>query len=326
MAKVHFLNVGEGDCSIIQSNSGHNTVIDICNGNQKEEPLEKLARMIAESKKPKGNFRMCDNLTNPIEYFKNNNITTIFRFILTHPDMDHMDGLNNIFGNFSIYNFWDSGVRREKPDFESNNKYDEKDWDIYEDIISGNHQDLTIISPLAGDCNKYWCKDDLGGGGDYISIVAPNKDLVDDATKTGNINDGSYVVVYRSAGGNIIFAGDSHNKTWEYILDKYKSLVQNAAVLFAPHHGRKSDRDHEFLNIVNPKVTFFGCAPSKDLDYSAWQNRELLYFTNNQCGNIVLEPHKSKINIFIENKSFAVKYTNNNTYTNNQGYYFLEEV
>lgn len=326
MAKVHFLNVGDGDCSIIQSNSGHITIVDICNGNQTEEPLEKLVRIIVESKKPKGNFRMCENLTNPIEYLKNNNITTIFRFILTHPDMDHMDGLYNLFDNFNIYNFWDSGVRREKPDFESNNKYDENDWNIYEDIISGNLKDLKVISPLAGDCDKYWCKDDHGNGGDYISIISPNKELVDEATKTGNINDGSYVIVYRSAGGNIIFAGDSHNKSWEYILKNYKSLVENASVLFAPHHGRKSDRNHEFLKIVNPKVTFFGCAPSKDLDYSAWQNRNFLYFTNNQCGNVVLEPQKSKINIFIENKSFAEKYTNNETYTNSQGYYFLEEV
>ena len=33
MAKIHFLNVEEGDCSIIQHNNGHVTMIDICCGN-----------------------------------------------------------------------------------------------------------------------------------------------------------------------------------------------------------------------------------------------------------------------------------------------------
>ena len=33
MAKIHFLNVDEGDCSIIQHDNGKVTMIDICCGN-----------------------------------------------------------------------------------------------------------------------------------------------------------------------------------------------------------------------------------------------------------------------------------------------------
>lgn len=32
MAKIHFLNVDEGDCSIIQHDNGKVTMIDICCG------------------------------------------------------------------------------------------------------------------------------------------------------------------------------------------------------------------------------------------------------------------------------------------------------
>ncbi len=326
MAKVHFLNVGEGDCSIIESNSGRVSLIDICGGNHEEEPLKELLAFMEKSQKPKGNFKMCENLTNPIKYLKDKNINSIFRFILTHPDMDHMDGLNKLFAEFSISNFWDSGVRRDKPDFEKNNKFSEEDWAKYESIISGCENDLTVISPLAGNCNKYWCKDDNGKGGDYLSIVAPNYNLVQEAIKSDNINDASYVIVYRSAGGKIIFPGDSHNDSWDFIIENYKSEVEDTAVLFAPHHGRKSDRNHDFLRVVDPKVTFFGCASSDHLDYSAWHNRNLLFFTNNQCGNIVLEPLKDGIEIYIENKSYAEKYTENNTYTNSDNYWFLEKV
>ncbi len=31
MPQIHFLNVREGDCNVIQHNSGHVTVIDVCN-------------------------------------------------------------------------------------------------------------------------------------------------------------------------------------------------------------------------------------------------------------------------------------------------------
>ena len=39
MATIHFLNVKEGDCSIIEHNSGHTTVIDVCNA-KPVEPLQ----------------------------------------------------------------------------------------------------------------------------------------------------------------------------------------------------------------------------------------------------------------------------------------------
>lgn len=37
MAKIHFLNVDEGDCSIIQHDNGKVTMIDICCGNIVEQ-------------------------------------------------------------------------------------------------------------------------------------------------------------------------------------------------------------------------------------------------------------------------------------------------
>jgi hypothetical protein len=42
MATFHFLNVDEGDCSLIQHNSGHISVIDVCNARQ--ETLEESVR------------------------------------------------------------------------------------------------------------------------------------------------------------------------------------------------------------------------------------------------------------------------------------------
>lgn len=86
---IHFLNVKEGDCSFIQHKSGRNTLIDICNGNSKD-----MSKNIAMDESIYGNFKQKLYPVNPIEYLKKFNIKEIFRFILTHPDMDHMDGKN----------------------------------------------------------------------------------------------------------------------------------------------------------------------------------------------------------------------------------------
>jgi len=34
---------------------------------------------------------------NPIEYLRDRGISEVFRFILTHPEMDHMDGIKDFF-------------------------------------------------------------------------------------------------------------------------------------------------------------------------------------------------------------------------------------
>ena len=50
MSIIHFLNVKNGDCSIIEHTSGNVSVIDICNGNDRVyEHIEKIS--VAENAK-----------------------------------------------------------------------------------------------------------------------------------------------------------------------------------------------------------------------------------------------------------------------------------
>ena len=93
MSVIHFLNVNEGDCNIIQHGSGRVTVIDVCNGNAENETILENA-----------NHRQKEYPVNPINYIASLGITSIFRFIQTHPDMDHMDGIKKLFDKFSIIN------------------------------------------------------------------------------------------------------------------------------------------------------------------------------------------------------------------------------
>ena len=306
MPVVHFLNVGDGDCSIMEHGSGRITVLDICNGGSTTQKalLEALGRQLGIAKTGSGNYGMRKSPTEPISYIKELGGSKVFRFVLTHPDMDHMDGFKELCDEIGILNFWDSGVRKSKPDF-SEGRYNEEDWDQYIKVRDGKCSGVTVVTAKAGSRFQYANRGEPDDRGDCLDIVAPDSGLVAAANESDDPNDASYVLVYRTCGGRIVFPGDAHDNTWKYVLSNYKELVQDCAVLIAPHHGRDSDRSFDFLDVLRPQLTLFGCAPSKHLAYDAWNNRNLMHITNNQSGNVLLNATNEGIEVYVENRSFA---------------------
>lgn len=323
MSILHFLNVSPGDCTVIQHNSGRVSIIDICCGNL---PLsQKTITDLIEQAAVRGNFRMCERSTNPLEYLGGLDIDSIFRFILTHPDMDHMDGFDALLSAHTLANYWDSGVRKEKPAFAQQSRYKEADWDRYVQVRDGNGG-ATVINARSGSKFKFANRlEDGTDGGDGLHVLAPDQSLVDAANSGDDCNDGSYVLLYKSVGGDIIIPGDAHDCTWEYVLSHYPE-VSDVKLLIAPHHGRGSGRSYDFLDKLNPKLTLFGCAPSKDLDYNAWNNRGLEKITSNQAGNVVLDCHEQGIDVYVENEVFARKYRSDTDRKNGQGYRWIKRL
>ncbi len=324
--RIHLLNVAPGDCSIIEHGSGRRTMIDICSGNYEQIEEVKKAEKAFNLKAPSGNFRMCESLTNPIEYINNQGWSSIFRFILSHPDMDHMDGLDSLIKTVGVQNFWDTGYRREKPSFEKS-FYREEDWDMYESLRDGNVSGATSLTKIAGDlfslANK---KDSDGNSHDNLFISAPSKELLADPDPTDDINEASYIVTYRSSIGNFVFPGDAHDSSWEYAMENHGEYLKNCAFLLAPHHGRDSDRSYEFLDEMNPKWTWIGCAPSKHIDYSQWDRRNLRKAMSNQTGNVVIEIESGGYEIYIENEGFAIASGSPRRGKNKEGYTYYTTV
>ena len=322
-SRVHFLNVGQGDCIIVEHAYGRLTVNDICSGNkiQKSETA-----MSFESFGVRGNFQMCKRATNPNDYLNILGRSSVFRYILSHPDMDHMDGLNRLANERDIANFWDSGARKEKPDFSGFSHYLEADWDRYINIRDG-HEGTTVITPKAGSHFSMANKTENGeGGGDGLHILAPNKALIALANQTGDFNDASYVIQYRSIGGTVILPGDAHDESWRVALENYSEPENGCALLIAPHHGRGSDRSFEFLDVLRPKLTLIGCARSEYLAYDQWRRRDLLYVTNNQAGNIVAEIEADGMEIYVENRKLVESMGLSTLQQNDLGYYFIGSI
>jgi beta-lactamase superfamily II metal-dependent hydrolase len=297
---VRFLNVKEGDCSVIQHTTGRVSVIDVCNA----RPLgtvtldEAIARI-------RGNFNQKNYTVNPVSYLSDRGIHNVFRFILTHPDMDHTDGLKAFCEAYPPTNFWDTANNKEI-DF-GGSSYNEADWIYYKKVRDGlagdNPKRLVLYSDAKG--QYYNQGETTAERGDGLHILAPTRELIAAANSSDDFNDAGYVILYRSAGGRVLFAGDSHDSTWEHILQHHVDDIRDVDLLIAPHHGRKSGRSFKFLDVVNPGVTLFGCADSGYLAYGPWSYRKLRVITNNQAGCVVIDTDVKPMAIYATNSDLA---------------------
>lgn len=310
MAIIHFLNVLEGDCNIIQHETGRTTVIDISNGYNDYDTAEEIAVKNSELRKAmyertlvpsdKKDYKQKKNPDNPIFYLKEKGIQNIFRFIVTHPDMDHLDGIKDLFDEFSIANFWDTDNKKEISDKAGSGGYNMEDWKFYKSLRDGKISPSTRLTYFANNSNLYYNQDN-------IEILSPTPSIIKACNEKGNWNDSSQVILYtppKANGGHwkILFAGDSEDLTWEHIITNHAEKVKNIDVLFAPHHGRDSNRNFDFLKSLTPTITLFGNANSNHLAYAKYPGTRI---TNNQAGYIILDISAQHINLYVKNAEFA---------------------
>ena len=255
MAVIHFLNVLEGDCNFIQHDSGRLTVIDVSNAYNdidtveekkvkasKEREDRRLRTMVPSGKV---NYKQKETPDNPILYLKEKiKPTEIFRFIISHPDMDHLDGIKDLYEEYFIRNIWDTDNKKELDLENFDGGYNKEDWVFYKNLRDGKNKDINRRTYYYDSDCLYWNQDD-------IKILSPSRELLKKAIENDDYNDSSYALLFTPPKKNgdkwkIIFGGDTHNESWKHIIEKYSDDIENIDVLFAPHHGRGSDRDFSF--------------------------------------------------------------------------------
>lgn len=259
---AHFLNVGDGDCTIIELPDGNIMMVDIMNGRRdRSHNLE---------------------YENPIHYLRNiPNATSIYRYIQTHPDMDHMDGFADLLQTFDIVNFWDTENTKKKPD-EFTNSFREIDWDAYKTspkgkILQFNRRTESVVSTT----------------GPYvynIYPISPTKALTDTANEGEDWNSLSYAILLHYKGFKLLLGGDVTTTVWEDIAQwiianptTAGNLLSGINVFRTSHHGRGSGYcGNPLLKFFNPQVIISdNSAPSTE---SA--NAKYEYFLENREGGV----------------------------------------
>jgi competence protein ComEC len=249
---IHVLNVGAGSCAVIESPSGRISMIDINDGGELRD-YEKSAigtGLIGYTTAR----QLQGHLVDPIQWVQEHLGTDIWRFILSHPDADHMAGIRRILrdGELILSNFWDlPHHRRRGRGYTFRTKSEQEDWQIYESFRARGNSSTKVIRPLADDTGQYWTDD-------QIQILGPAPELVDEADERDDYNDASYVLRVRHATSSVLIPGDVEEPGWEDILDRGRSLRAN--VLVASHHGRKSGYSQRAMNSIRPEVVIASTA------------------------------------------------------------------
>jgi beta-lactamase superfamily II metal-dependent hydrolase len=285
MSIVKSLSVGDGDMFYIKHGCDSFTIIDCC---LSEEDKESIVQEIKSESKSKG----------------------ITRFISTHPDDDHIVGLEYLDSEMKILNFYcvkNKAVKLdETTDFEKYCELRDSDKAFY----------------LHKDCSRKWINqndDERGSAG--ISILWPitdnkyYKEALKKAESGESPNNISPIVKYSlNDGVTMLWMGDLETDFMNNIKDDLK--LPEVDILFASHHGRDTGNvPEEWLDKMNPKIVIIGEAPSEHLNYYNGYNT----ITQNSAGNIIFECVDDKVHIYVSNTNYYVDFLddeNMNSYRN----------
>lgn len=271
MLKIHFLNVGKGNCTVIRFPSGRLSIVDIDN-----------SRIDDES----------DVLQDPNKFLNDNYPGNgVFRFILSHPDMDHMSGLSELKRTRAISNFWDTNHDKVlDPDRDEFGIYDPNDWRAYLSMRASSTDPKRLIL-YRGTSNDYWKEDG-------ITILSPSSELerlshACRETDSDKYNHISYVLRIQHQGIVVLLGGDATKDAWRDIYLHYKNINQlgllKAHVFLAPHHGSENNINSDVFAQIAPEFVVVSVHRGMDYDH-AFYNRlaQKSVYSTKHNGNIEL--------------------------------------
>jgi competence protein ComEC len=270
---VRFFNVGHGECTLIEHHSGRLTMVDINTShdydwNTRQEILAGVGGTVGAASRSLAEAAALDEaqreLTDPVDYLERHYAgRQLFRFILTHPDLDHMRGLKRLREKVGFANFWDVRHTKAQPTFRGDN--DREEWDHYQQLRSGKFG-LTPRFYDRGDEKFAFARDENQlGNGDNIEILSPTPALVDACNRAETSNNLSYVLRFRHANRTVLLTGDVEEDAWTDLETVYINSLKSD-FLQASHHGRDSGFHASSLKLIAPRVVVVsvGRKPSTD--------------------------------------------------------------
>jgi len=223
-------------------------------------------------------------LVNPVEFWNEQFPGEhIFRFILTHPDMDHLSGLYRLVGQekIPVLNFWDTDNTKEmtEEDFDDS-PHEYLYWLQYRVLRLKNKDHPKALHLYREQRAQYWTEDG-------VTILSPTRELVQMANDTENWHHLSYVVRIQYGESVVILTGDPSTEALQDIYEHFSDDFLNAGLLTAPHHGRDSGYHQPFVKAVSPKYTIVSVGKKPETDASnKYQQYSKYVYSTRFCGTM----------------------------------------
>ena len=195
---VNFIYVGEGDSIFIHHPGGANILVDVGS--------------------PKGGNYV-------VSFLKRRGVNRIDFLFLTHPDIDHWGGVEDLLGTFDI-----------KKVFINGQKTDDEGYNLL--LLNLREKGVPVRSVSIGD--KIYIGDSL-----IFSVLNPPHYRYFEED-----NNNSIVIGLRYGNSSVILTGDLEAKGERYLIDHH--LLSHYDILKVAHHGSKSSTTPSFLDVITP--------------------------------------------------------------------------
>lgn len=272
MAIIKSYSVGNGDMFAIRHNSDNFTQIDCC---LCADTSDELITDLKELSKGKG----------------------ISRFISTHPDQDHLHGIEVLDSASPIVNFYVVKNQATKSD----------ETESFKHYCKLRDDPAKAFYISKGVTRKWMNLGDAERGSAGVRILWPDtnnalfKDALAQAATGESYNNMSAVIRYAlEDGASFLWLGDLETDFMESIVDDIE--LEKTTVVFASHHGRKTGKiPDSWLEKLDPQIIVIGEAPSRHLHYYTGYKT----LTQNSTGDITMECVDDKVHFYVSNPNYG---------------------
>lgn len=252
---VHYINIGQGDATYIKMPSGEDILIDAGNKGKGDEV---------------------------VAYLKKQKVDDIEIMVSTHPDADHVGGLDEVLAAFRVESVYAPKVSHTTQAY--------KDF-----LLAVKREKLTIKPVKAGMVLPIKNKTVKA------TFIAPVKDY-----KKTDLNNWSAVLHVKYNKNSFLFTGDAEELAEKDMIASKK--LSKIDVLKVGHHGASTSTTQAFLNATKPIYSIISVGAKNSYKHPTVQtlnrlkNVKSTVLRTDQKGHIVITSNGTKNTIKTEKK------------------------
>lgn len=257
--RIHYVDVGQGDCTILELPDGKNMIIDGGNSSAREKVWR---------------------------YTQSLHITTFDHFVVTHPDSDHCAGFTTLLDNVAVKNAYLPPIDNttEKAYATVKQKLRTKATAIKEfarlDVISGENYYLSFLYPYGREFIPTGTEDN-----DYSAVIWLNYFDVN-ALFCGDISSDVEEMLIE----NFLTDPSIFNRN-DFTVD-----LGSTEILKVAHHGSNSSSSQLFLDQLNFETAIISCGANNSYGHPNQNTLERLkeaspkgaIYRTDDCGTVMI--------------------------------------